>query len=82
MPHVEIKCYPGRTEEVKTKCAEEVAKAIAETMGLQSPKPWIDAARPLYIPSNILSIGEDAFEGCTGLESIIVSKIGMTQVFD
>ncbi len=33
MPHVEIKCFPGRTEEVKTKCAEEVAKAIAETMG-------------------------------------------------
>ena len=33
MPHVEIKCFPGRTEEVKTKCAEEVAKAISETMG-------------------------------------------------
>ena len=33
MPHVEIKCYPGRTEEVKAKCAEEVTKAIAETMG-------------------------------------------------
>jgi 4-oxalocrotonate tautomerase len=33
MPHVEIKCYPGRTEEVKTKCAEAVAKAISETMG-------------------------------------------------
>ena len=33
MPHVEIKCYPGRTEEVKAKCAEEVAKAISETMG-------------------------------------------------
>ena len=33
MPHVEIKCYPGRTEEVKARCAEEVAKAISETMG-------------------------------------------------
>ena len=33
MPHVEIKCYPGRTEEVKAKCAEAVAKAISETMG-------------------------------------------------
>ena len=33
MPHVEIKCYPGRTEEVKTKCAEAVAKDISETMG-------------------------------------------------
>ena len=25
MPHVEIKCYPGRTEEVKKACAERVA---------------------------------------------------------
>ena len=33
MPHVEIKCYPGRTEEVKAKCAEAVTKAISETMG-------------------------------------------------
>ena len=33
MPHVVIKCFPGRTEEQKTKCAEEVTKAIAETMG-------------------------------------------------
>ncbi len=33
MPHVEIKCYPGRSEEQKTRCAEEVTKAIAETMG-------------------------------------------------
>ena len=33
MPHVEIKCFPGRTEEQKIKCAEEVTKAIAETMG-------------------------------------------------
>ena len=33
MPHVEIKCFPGRTQEQKTRCAEEVTKAIAETMG-------------------------------------------------
>ena len=33
MPHVEIKCFPGRTEEQKTRCAEAVTKAIAETMG-------------------------------------------------
>ncbi|MBR3340491.1 MAG: tautomerase PptA [Clostridiales bacterium] len=33
MPHVEIKCYPGRTEEVKTKCAEEVAKTVAASLG-------------------------------------------------
>ncbi|WP_034450564.1 tautomerase family protein [Butyrivibrio sp. AE2032] len=33
MPHVEIKCFPGRTEEQKMRCAEEVTKAITETMG-------------------------------------------------
>ena len=32
MPHVEIKCFPGRTEEQKTKCAEAVTKAISEPM--------------------------------------------------
>ena len=33
MPHVEIKCYPGRSEEVKAKCAAEVTKAVAASMG-------------------------------------------------
>lgn len=33
MPHVEIKCYPGRTEEVKKKCAEKIAADVAETLG-------------------------------------------------
>ncbi|MBQ1335223.1 MAG: tautomerase family protein, partial [Clostridia bacterium] len=33
MPHVEIKCFPGRTEEQKMRCAEEVTKAITSTMG-------------------------------------------------
>ncbi len=33
MPHVEIKCYPGRTEEVKKKCAEKIAGDIAEYLG-------------------------------------------------
>ncbi len=32
MPHVEIKCYPGRTEEQKKSCAKAVAKAICETL--------------------------------------------------
>ena len=31
MPHVEIKCFPGRTEEQKTRCAESsVSVAIKE----------------------------------------------------
>ncbi len=33
MPHVEIKCYPGRSEEVKKKCAEKVAAEVAELLG-------------------------------------------------
>ena len=33
MPHVEIKCFPGRTEAQKNLCAERVAEAIAATMG-------------------------------------------------
>ncbi len=33
MPHVIIKCYPGRTEEQKKKCADRVAQDIAEIMG-------------------------------------------------
>ena len=33
MPHVEIKCYPGRTEEQKNECAKAITQAIADTMG-------------------------------------------------
>ena len=33
MPHVEIKCYPGRTAEVKQKCADKIAADVAELMG-------------------------------------------------
>lgn len=32
MPHIEIKCYPGRTEEQKQNCAKKVAQAITETL--------------------------------------------------
>lgn len=33
MPHVEIKCYSGRTDEQKRLCAEKIAIDIAETLG-------------------------------------------------
>ena len=33
MPHVEIKCFPGRTEEQKRRCAEKIAEDIAQTLG-------------------------------------------------
>ena len=36
MPHVEIKCYPGRTEEQKKVCAEKISEVIAETLGCKT----------------------------------------------
>lgn len=33
MPHVEIKCFSGRTEEQKQICADCVADVIAKTLG-------------------------------------------------
>ena len=33
MPHVEIKCFAGRTKEQKLDCADKVANVIAETLG-------------------------------------------------
>ena len=36
MPHVEIKCFTGRTEEQKKECAERVAEVIAETLGCKT----------------------------------------------
>ena len=37
MPHVEINCYPGRTEEVKQKCAEKIAEDVAAALGCNPP---------------------------------------------
>lgn len=36
MPHVEIKCFPGRSKEQKTDCAQKVAQVIAETLGCKT----------------------------------------------
>ena len=33
MPHIEIQCFSGRTEEQKKKCAERIADVVAETLG-------------------------------------------------
>ena len=33
MPHVDIKCFSGRTEQQKKECAEKIAEVIAETLG-------------------------------------------------
>ncbi|HHT76645.1 tautomerase PptA [Candidatus Saccharibacteria bacterium] len=32
MPHVDIKCYPGRTEEQKQKCTDKIAEVVAKTL--------------------------------------------------
>ncbi len=36
MPHVEITCFPGRTEEQKKLCAEKIADVIADTLGCKT----------------------------------------------
>lgn len=35
MPHVEIKCFSGRTEEQKRRCAEKVAEDIFAILGCE-----------------------------------------------
>lgn len=32
MPHIVIKCYPGRTQEQKMLCAQKIAESIAQTL--------------------------------------------------
>ena len=36
MPHVDIKCFSGRTEEQKRKCANQIAEVIANTLGCET----------------------------------------------
>lgn len=36
MPHIEIQCFPGRTDEQKKQCAERVANVVAETLGCKT----------------------------------------------
>lgn len=36
MPHVDLKCFSGRTEKQKTECAEKIAVVIAETLGCKT----------------------------------------------
>lgn len=36
MPHVDIKCFSGRTEEQKRECADKIAEVIAETLGCET----------------------------------------------
>lgn len=36
MPHIEIKCFPGRSDETKTECALKIADVIAETLDCNS----------------------------------------------
>ncbi|MCQ2467387.1 MAG: tautomerase family protein [Clostridia bacterium] len=34
MPHIEIKCYPGRSEEVKKALADKIAVDVVEMLGV------------------------------------------------
>ena len=36
MPHVEITCFPGRTDDQKKLCAEKIADVIADTLGCKT----------------------------------------------
>ena len=36
MPHVEVKCFSGRTDEQKRLCAERIAEVVAETLGCET----------------------------------------------
>ena len=36
MPHVDIKCFSGRTDQQKQLCAEKIAEVIAETLGCKT----------------------------------------------
>ena len=42
MPHVEIQCFVGRTDEEKKICAEKIADVIAESLGC--PKSSVSVA--------------------------------------
>ncbi len=35
MPHVEIHCFSGRTEEQKRRCAKKIAEDISEILGCE-----------------------------------------------
>ena len=42
MPHVEIKCYPGRTEAQKQLCTEKLSKALQKLWDARHPvSPWL-----------------------------------------
>lgn len=36
MPHVDIKCFAGRTDEQKRECADRIAEVIAKTLGCET----------------------------------------------
>ncbi|SFU37055.1 4-oxalocrotonate tautomerase [Butyrivibrio sp. M55] len=36
MPHIEIECFSGRTDEQKEQCAERIADVVAETLGCKT----------------------------------------------
>lgn len=60
MPHVDIKCFAGRTDEQKKECADKIAEVIADTLGCEltsvsvaikdvAQADWKDAVWDKYI---------------------------------
>ena len=56
MPHLNLKLYPGRTEEMKENLARAIRKALAEESGVWSEDD---------ISVSVEEIGPDDFEAAT-----------------
>lgn len=49
MSHVEIKCFPGRTDKQKTLCAEKIAEIVSETLGCKTSSVSVDIKEAPFI---------------------------------
>ena len=50
MPHVEIKCFEGRSDELKKECAMKVAKTVAEVLNVNLSS--VSVAIKDYMPAD------------------------------
>lgn len=75
MPHVEIKCYPGRSDSQKKECAEKIAEVLAETLGCKtssvsvsindvSPEEWKEKVWDAYIKPEMDSLQKKPGYSC------------------
>lgn len=75
MPHVEIKCFPGRSEAQKKECAEKLAEVLAETLGCKtssvsvsikdvSPDDWKEKVWDVYIKPDMEALHKKPGYSC------------------